>query len=170
MDENRGQETLHQVSIYFDKDGLKTPANDPEKSTLQSAPENLKAVNRYFKGGAYDFEIFLVLLFPAFLIIIYLLLQRRQANMASELEKISDKDFDFIEMVRLQKGLEEFDRDFLLQLSFESSITPVYQVLIDKGVFEMVEASLLDRLNKQGESTESNKRIKYLRKLKAKLF
>lgn len=170
MPENRGQKTLHQLGTYFDKQDVKPPSNDPEKITLQSAPDNIKAVNRYFSSGAYDFEVLLLLLFPAIIILIMLLLQKRAPSVESEMEKISEKDFDFIEMVRLQKGLEEFDRDFLLQLSFESSVSPVYQILIDKDVFEKIEAQLIDKISERGESTDSNKRIRYLRKLKLKLF
>lgn len=170
MPDNRGQKTLHQMGKYFDSENVKPPVDDPEKITLQSAPDNIKAVNRYFKGGAYDFEVFLLLLFPAILLIVFLILQRRSTSVEAEIDKISDKDFDFIEMVRLQKGLEEFDRDFILQLSFENSIKPIYQALIDKEVFEKIETSLIDKISDKGESADGNKRVRYLRKLKLKLF
>ncbi|MFZ5949963.1 MAG: hypothetical protein ACOYXC_04630 [Candidatus Rifleibacteriota bacterium] len=169
-EENRGQKTLHQVGEYFDKNDIKPPIDDPEKITLQSAQDNIKHVNRYFKSGAYDFEILLVLLFPAITIILFLILQKREATVQAEMEKVSDKDLDFIEMVRLQKGLEEFDRDFLMQLSFENSIKPVYQIFIDKQIFEKIESVQIEKLTEKGEMSDSNKRIRYLRKLKLKLF
>jgi hypothetical protein len=109
-------------------------------------------------------------LFPAFILIIILLLQRRSASTQAEIEKIPEKDFDFIEMVRLQKGLEEFDRDFLLQLSFEAGLKPVYQILIDKDAFEKIEEGLIDSISERGERADANKRVRYLRKLKLKLF
>ncbi|MEW6711310.1 MAG: hypothetical protein AB1403_15890 [Candidatus Riflebacteria bacterium] len=169
-EENRGQKTLHKVGEYFDKNDIKPPIDDPEKITLQSAQENIKYVNRYFKSGAYDFEILLVLLFPAIAIILFLILQKREAAVQAEIERVSEKDMDFIEMVRLQKGLEEFDRDFLLQLSFENAIKPVYQIFIDKQIFEKVESFQMEKLAEMGEKVDSNKRIRYLRKLKLKLF
>ncbi|GEM_PF-928055 len=169
-EENRGQKTLHRVGEYFDKNDIKPPIDNPEKITLQSAQENIKYVNRYFNSGAYDFEILLVLLFPAITIILFLLLQKREASVQAAMEKVSDKDMDFIEMVRMQKGLEEFDRDFLMQLSFENSIKPIYQVFIDKQVFEKIESIQIEKLAERDEIPDSNKRIRYLRKLKAKLF
>ncbi len=170
MPENRGQKTLHELGTYFDKENVKPPIDDPEKITLQSAPENIKAVNRYFKSGAYDFEILLVLLFPAIILILLLIFQRRSGSAQAEIEKIPEKDFDFIEMVRLQKGLEEFDRDFLLQLSFEAGLKPIYQILIDKDAFEKIEEELIDSISERGERADANKRVRYLRKLKLKLF
>ncbi|MDN5278078.1 MAG: hypothetical protein PWR01_2043 [Clostridiales bacterium] len=173
MPENKpgqGQETLHKVGNYFDKYDVKPPVDDPEQVTLQSAQENIKAVNRYFKSGTYDLEIFLALLLPAILILTFLFLYRRDAGKTLDLDEIPEKDFDFIEMVRLQKGLEEFDRDFLLQLSVENSIAPLYQILIDKGVFEKIETRIMNEISEKGENASQNKRVRYLRKLKMKLF
>lgn len=165
-----GQDLLHKVGSYFDKDNVKPKETNPENITLQSAPENIKEVNKYFKVGAYEYEILLALLFPALLILVFLFVTRKGAGKALELDKIPQKDLDFIEMVRLQKGLEEFDRDFLLQLSVENAIMPLYQALIDKETFEKIETKLIDSLNDEGENANANKRVKYLRKLKMKLF
>lgn len=165
-----GQDLLHQVGAYFDKYDVKPKQEDPEKVTLQSAQDNIKQVNRYFKDGAYEYEILLALIFPAILILIFLLVYRKESGKAFDLEAIPAKDMDFIEMVRLQKGLEEFDRDFLLQLSMENSIKPVYQILIEKEVFEKVEGTIIDSINEKGENANASKRVKYLRKLKMKLF
>ncbi|GAB4273192.1 MAG: hypothetical protein Kow0029_12640 [Candidatus Rifleibacteriota bacterium] len=169
--EGKGQITLYKLGTYFDKENVKPMETDPEKITLQSAQENIKAVNRYFKSSEYDYEIFLALLLPSILIIAFLIIYRHESGgKALDIEKIPEKDMDFIEMVRLQKGLEEFDRDFLLQLSLENSVEPIYQILIDKDVFENIESKLIDQIAAKAESANSNKRVAYLRKLKMKLF
>jgi hypothetical protein len=169
--ERKGQKTLYEVGTYFDKENKKPIIEDPEKITLQNAPETIKAVDRYFsRGEAYDLEIFLLLLFPAIVILIFLYFSRKDSSKEIELDKIPEKDMDFIEMVRLQKGLEEFDRDFLLQLSFENSIKPIYQLLIDKNVFEQIERKIIKSEKRKESSSSSSKRIDYLRSLKLKLF
>ena len=169
--DRKGQKTLYEVGTYFKKENIKPPTDDPEKLTLQNAPETIKAVDRYFSQGEdYDFEIFFLLLFPAIVILIFLYFSRKSSNKEIELDKIPEKDMDFIEMVRLQKGLEEFDRDFLLQLSFENSVKPIYQLLIDKDVFEKVEKTLINLQKDNKTSSGSNKRLDYLRSLKFKLF
>ncbi|MGM0599104.1 MAG: hypothetical protein ACQETH_04720 [Candidatus Rifleibacteriota bacterium] len=169
--ERKGQETLYEVGSYFDKKDVKPPTDDPEKITLQNAPETIKAVDRYFsQGEAYELEIFFLLLFPAIVILIFLYFSRKSSSKEIDLDKIPEKDMDFIEMVRLQKGLEEFDRDFLLQLSFENSVKPIYQLLIDKNIFEQVEKTLISRQKEKEGNTSRNKRLNYLRSLKLKLF
>lgn len=170
MSGNRGQTTLHKLGTYFDKDNVKPPIDDPEKITLQEAQDNIKAVKRYFTEGAYENEIFLALIFPAVLILLFILVIRRDKSEVNIHANIPDKDFDFIEMVRLQKGLEEFDRDLLIELASENSIKPLYQVLIDKELFEKVENELIEQIAAKGESPDQNRRIRYLRKVKSKLF
>jgi hypothetical protein len=168
--DTKGQDALYKVGNYFAPEDVKPKVTDPEEITLQDAPTTIREVNRYFKGGAYDFEIFLALLLPAILILLFLIFARKGAGKSIDVEELSDKDYDFIEVVRQQKGLEEFDRDFLLQLSFEHSVKPLYQILIDKDVYEKVEQEFVNEANEQGKHSEADKRIRHLRKLKLKLF
>jgi hypothetical protein len=173
MSENqsRGQDILSNLSKYFGGNKKQdTGDRDPENITLQDAPKNIRTVDRYFKGDSYEFEIFLALLLPAIMIILFLVFTRNKSGKTIDIEKLSKKDFDFIEVVRLQKGLEEFDRDFLLQLAYEYALKPVYQILIDKDAYEKIENEIISDIALKGESVNSNKRVRYLRKLKLKLF
>jgi hypothetical protein len=100
----------------------------PENPFAQIA----RALREALGPQPYDTEIFLVLITPAIALIIYLLATQRARP---RFGGIPDKDLDFFELVRLQKGLEQFDRDLLLDLAENAQIRPVYRLLLDHDVF-----------------------------------
>lgn len=136
-----------------------------------SGRELLRTINDYFSAGHFETEMFLLLLFPALLLIIFIFIFSRESTGNKDpFAAIPEKDMDFIETVRLQKGLEEFDRDFLITLALNYKIRPVYQIFIDHVTFEAIESSLVNELTEKNENLTSNKSLNQIRILRRKLF
>lgn len=135
-----------------------------------SGREFLRAMSDYFSQGEYETEIFLLLILPGILLTIALLFySSKSSDDKDPFTSLPQKDFDLLDSIRMQKGLEEFDRDFLINIAFSYSIKPVH-MLLDKDIFERVEQSILEKLKKTGENATSNKSLSYLKNIKKKLF
>ena len=131
--------------------------------------EVLREVQKYFSPGEYEFELFLLLLFPLILLAATAVYFNRANKGTFNLEEVlSEKDFEFIEMVRQTKKLEDFDRDFLIELALKSEIFPIYLIFIDKDAFLKAEADLISEI--PSEKTTQNYRLQLLKKLKKQLF
>jgi hypothetical protein len=138
----------------------------PENPFAQIA----RALREALGPQPYDTEIFLVLITPAIALIIYLLATQRARP---RFGGIPDKDLDFFELVRLQKGLEQFDRDLLLDLAENAQIRPVYRLLLDHDVFGQAKK----RLDAQPAGQAPPPRLRrlkekqeYLNRLQERLF
>ncbi len=133
--------------------------------------EFLKALNDFFSGTNPATETFLLLLLPALLIGIGLLLYdvQKKREQKDPFFNLSKTDFEVLEHVRLQKGLEEFDRDFLMNIAFTYSIKPI-RMLLDQATFERIEEMMTEKLKKIGANPAENKSLEYLKNIKKKLF
>ncbi len=133
--------------------------------------EFLQALDEFFSKSNSTTEIFLLLILPALLISIGLLLydvkKKKAAN--DPFFNMSKTDFDVLEHIRLQKGLEEFDRDFLINIAFTYSIKPT-RMLLDQSTFERIEDMMTEKLKKIGANPAENKSLEYLKNVKSKLF
>lgn len=129
----------------------------------------LHALTLFFGNTEYENEIFYLLVVPFFIFLIVLLLTNRSRGLKNALSKISKTDMQAIEAIRLQKGLEVFDRDFLIEIALIQNEKPCY-LLIDSGVFDRVQKQLKLDLIEKGEKPENNNRYKLLSKLREKLF
>ncbi len=133
--------------------------------------EFLKALNDFFSGTNPATETFLLLLMPALLLCIGLLLYdvKKKKEQRDPFFNLSKTDFEVLEHIRLQKGLEEFDRDFLMNIAFTYSIKPT-RMLLDQATFERIEEMMTEKLKKIGANPAENKSLEYLKNIKKKLF
>lgn len=132
--------------------------------------EVLQALQDYFSSSNQQTETFLMLILPAFLLTIALLYVRTKPGKSVDpYFAISKQDFELLEHIRIQKGLEEFDRDFLMSVAFTWSIKPT-RMLLDPATFGRVEEMMTDKIKKSGEDPASNKSLIYLKNLRKKLF
>ncbi len=127
-----------------------------------------RALQEYFSTG--DDTGVLIACFIVGIILLILILQ--SALSPREEEAIaSDKDLDFFEVVIQQKGLENFDRDLLLELAEFGNVKPIYRILIEIQAFERalrkMEKEIPSRLH---NADEIPIRLDYLRRLKKRLF
>ena len=134
-----------------------------------SGREFLRSISEFFSDTNYEAEIILMLILPLSAVIIFLFFLNSRRSSANPFESIPAKDMEIIDTVRLQKGLEEFDRDFLLELALTYKVKPGY-IFIDPEVFLKVETGLKLKLLEDGETPENNNRFKHLLKLKKRLF
>lgn len=135
-----------------------------------SGKEVLRTLSEYFSQSQYESEILLLLILPGILLTIALLFYSSKSGGEEDaFTSIIKKDYDLLDSIRMQKGLEEFDRDFLINIAFKFSINPVH-MLLDKEIFERVEISMIEKLKASGENLTSNKSLNYLKVLKKKLF
>jgi len=134
-----------------------------------SGRDFLRSLSQFFSEANYEAEIILMLILPISALVIFLFFLNSRRASANPFESIPAKDMEFIETARLQKGLEEFDRDFLLELALTYKVKPGY-IFIDPEVFLKVETGFRLQLLEDGETPETNNRFKHLLKLKKKLF
>jgi len=134
-----------------------------------SGREFLRSLSEFFSEANYEAEIILMLILPISALVIFIFFINSRRSSANPFESIPAKDMEFIDSARLQKGLEEFDRDFLLELALTYKVKPGY-LFIDPEVFLKVETGLKLKLLEDGETPENNNRFKHLIKLKKKLF
>ena len=165
---NKGQDALIEINKYFEG-----PEIDPKKfREFKGLPvkKNIKAMDRYFKKSSTEdyFAFFLVL--PGLFLIAYIILTRLNAKPYEPKVTIPQKDWETFEMVRLQKSLEEFDRDFLVQLAQEFNCKPIYKILMEIDVFERVEKRLKASLIEKNINPDTNQRYQSLLALKKKIF
>ncbi len=136
-----------------------------------SGRELLRTLNDYFSQSNYEAEIVLMLVFPILVILVFLWVFKSSSTGDKDpFSVIPAKDLDFMETVRQQKGLEEFDRDFLIDLALNNNIWPVYQLFINLEIFESVERALLNQLKEKDENPLKNRSLNHLKELKKKLF
>lgn len=136
-----------------------------------SGRELLRTLNDYFSQGNYEAELFLMLLFPFVLVIVFLwIVKSNSTGEKDPFAVIPAKDMDFIETLRQQKGLEEFDRDFLIDLALNNNIKPVYQVFLSLETFEKLEKTIIQQLKEKEKNTSSDRSLSQLKSLKRKLF
>ena len=134
-----------------------------------SGREFLRSISEFFGQTNYELEMLLLLILPVILVIIFFFYVKNWRSSTHMFESIPAKDMEFIETVRLQKGLEEFDRDFLLELALNFHVKPGY-IFIDIEVLNKAEQGLKIQLLEDGEVPEKNSRYQHLLKLKSKLF
>lgn len=129
--------------------------------------ERIAAALREALGpSAYENYILLLLFLPAVAGLIYVLLPRKIEDPNSP----TQDELDFFEIARLQMGLEEFDRDLLIEVAETCKIKPVYKPLLEEKYFVMM-------LRKIENSTPDNEKLEHLihflghlKKLRKKLF
>jgi len=135
-----------------------------------SGREFLQTLNDFFNKTDPQTETFLLLILPALIFTLVLALYKgKPVKNADPYSSLSKKDIETIEHIRLQKGLEEFDRDFIINIAFDFSLKPT-RLLLDQNTFTAVEEMMIDKIKKNGENPSQNKSLTYLRTVRKKLF
>ncbi len=135
-----------------------------------SGREFLQTLNAFFNKTDPQTETFLLLILPALIFTLVLALYKgKPAKNTDPYSSLNKKDIETIEHIRLQKGLEEFDRDFIINIAFEFSLKPT-RLLLDQSAFTIIEERLIDKLKKNGENPAQNKSLGYLKTIRKKLF
>ncbi|EKD82934.1 MAG: hypothetical protein ACD_39C00998G0004 [uncultured bacterium] len=134
-----------------------------------SGREFLRSISDFFSQTNYEVEMLLLLILPFIMLVIFMFYLRSRRSSTALFDSIPAKDLEFIDTVRLQKGLEEFDRDFLLEIALTYGVKPGY-IFIDAEAFTKAEHAFKIKLLEQGDSPEKNGRYQHLLKLKSKLF
>lgn len=136
-----------------------------------SGREFLQALHEFFSKSDPATETFLLLLLPGLLLSIGLVFYNNKKNKANTdpFLNVSRTDFEVIEQIRLQKGLEEFDRDFLMNIAFTYSVKPT-RMLLDRATFDRIEEMMIDKLKRIGANPSDNKTLEFLLRIKKKLF
>ena len=133
-----------------------------------SGREFLRALSEYLGQAQYESEISMFVVFIISLLVVLLLFQHDKKSSIS-FDNIPDADLEVINAARLQRGLEEFDRDFLLEIALSFQLKPSH-IFIDPAIFDRAEKALAKQLQQAGETPEQNGRYKHLQKLRKKLF
>jgi len=127
-----------------------------------------KALRDYFTVPSYSPEVYLILMLPAIFAAFWLFYGMRKAS-----PRISHKpkDIDFFEMVRQQKGLENFDRELLMDLAEICKFSPAYKILLDEAMFNKA-LKILHKGISSGDNFRADVKQKfdYLTGLKKRLF
>jgi hypothetical protein len=107
---------------------------------------------------------------PILFLLIYLFLS--MAGQTSKKKRpIQPKDLEFFDLVLSQKGLEEFDRELLLEMAETFNISPVYRLILEEDLFRKLLMKLKDSPPDQSEIRKHlSTKIDYLRKLQGKIF
>ncbi len=134
-----------------------------------SGRELLRNLSVFFSQTEFEVEALLLLILPISAVIIYIFYANSKQSSANPFAAIPAKDMEIINTVRLQKGLEEFDRDFLIELALTYNAQPGH-LLIDPEIFAKVETGFRLKLLEDGKTPENDTRFKHLIKLKSKLF
>lgn len=134
-----------------------------------SGHELLRNISMFFSQSEFEAEVLLMLILPISAVLIFVFYFNSKNSSTSSFAAIPAKDMEIIDTVRLQKGLEGFDRDFLIELALTYNAQPGH-ILIDPEVFARVENSFRLQLMEKGETPETNTRFKHLLKLKSKIF
>lgn len=126
-----------------------------------------RALREYLSPDFFDFQIAVLILFSFTFVLVWLLYNTLGKR---KLPKPIQKDWDFFNMVVLQKGLEIFDRDLLFEVASTYEIQPIYKILLERDVFERsLKRVQEDRVRLKGTAGIHTK-IEYLRKLRGRLF
>lgn len=137
---------------------------------LMTRREFLKTLNDFFSVAQYENEIFFILMIPVLLVFIALISNYLgRSSVRPLLSSVSKKDFELIETIRLQKGIEEFDRDFLIEIALTYQINPTY-ILIDSAIYNQAVSAFKASVKESGESPVNNERCLLLEKLREKIF
>lgn len=134
-----------------------------------SGRDFLRNISEFFSRADYETEMLIMLLIPICVIVAFVLFMNNRRSKADLFNNIPEKDLEFIETVRLQKGLEEFDRDFILEMALTFKAKPGY-IFIDLNVFKRVEQSLRQQLIEEGSIPEDNQKYQHLCRLQKKMF
>lgn len=123
-----------------------------------------RAMREYFATRPYETEVFLLLMLPTILIMLWLFFNWRPTRRRP---RFPAKDLEFFQMACLQKGLEEFDQNLLLDLAEAFEVRPIYQLLLEKSIFHRV----YERVAKERPaSLPAKANPEYLSMLEEKLF
>jgi hypothetical protein len=137
----------------------------------------LSVLKGYFNYGDPDLkplDVFWFLLLPGILLILYLLYYGvtgffKNRKQDEEFATLKEEDYELFESIRLQKGLEGYDRDFLLGLCEEFEVEAV-KVLLDAERFEALAGLHKAKLEGSGlDYLQENSGVQ-LRRLKKKIF
>ncbi|MBU1109433.1 MAG: hypothetical protein KKB51_22320 [Candidatus Riflebacteria bacterium] len=134
-----------------------------------SGREFLRNINDFFSQANYETEMILMFIVPIGILIVLFFYVNSRRTSGNPFDSIPAKDMEFIETVRLQKGLEEFDRDFLLEMAIIYHLKPEY-IFIDLEVFVKAEISLKTKILEDSLIPEKSAKFQHLLKLKDKLF
>ena len=127
-----------------------------------------KALRETFGGGTtIDWASLAVLLIPFFLGLAWLFWQR---STPVDRPRFPKKDLDFFDMVRQQKGLEEFDRDLLVDLAEIAGIVPVYKIILEEEAFDSALKHLVANTSPSRPTSKLSNHLTYLHILKKRLF
>ncbi len=137
----------------------------------------LSALKNYFNYGEPDikpFDLFWFLLLPGLVLIIYLLYYGLKGFLKGDeeeerLEYLKPEDYELFDSIRLQKGLESYDRDFLIGLCEEFEVEAI-KVLLDKEIFHVLEKKHRKKIEDMGLEYLAENSGMHLRKMKKKLF
>ncbi|HOY68924.1 MAG TPA: hypothetical protein PLP29_18745 [Candidatus Ozemobacteraceae bacterium] len=129
-----------------------------------------KALRDYFSPHPYENEILILLLLPTFLILLWLFYSMRPAARRAGTVPASRRDLEFFETARLQKGLETFDRDLLVDLAERSGIRPIYRILLERRQFERALRRSEDEFAQGVSGAPDKKTLDYLRRLQRRIF
>lgn len=127
----------------------------------------VKALNQYFKRGEPDYAAFVVVLSVLLLLLLFFYISKKRKKNIKRL--LSKNDLEVLEMVSSAKKISASDRDFLLAISAEQKIKPIYLPFIDQSVFIRIEKSVELSAKLKKQKSEQN-RLVNLRRIKKILF
>jgi len=131
--------------------------------------EFAKAIREYFSPRPYENEVLLLLLLPTIIILIWLFFSMRPASKRTAVPS-SKRDLEFFETARLQKGLESFDRDLLVDLAERANIQPIYRILLDRKLYEKALKRSEEDAAQGRPGAADRKTLDYLRRLQKSIF
>lgn len=122
-------------------------------------------------GGGYiiNWSSLVMLLVPALAFMAWLW-GKRNPPKPQRSAAVLQKDLDFFDMVRQQKGLEKFDRDLLMELAEIAGVTPVYAIILEEKVFDAALKRLEKFTSPHSQQTQLKNHLTYLFILKKRLF
>ncbi len=128
-----------------------------------------KALRDYFSPHPWENEVLLLLLLPTIFILIWLFFSMRPSSKQTAVPA-SKRDLEFFEIARLQKGLESFDRDLLVDLAERADIRPVYRILLERRLYEKALRKAEEDTVQGLPGATDRKTIEYLRRLQKRIF
>ena len=130
----------------------------------------LNALNDYFNRPEFSVDVVIYLFLPLiiFSIVLYFYSNPQKSN-KDPFEEIPDDEMNLLKQISAQKGLNSFDRDFLIMQALNYFVKPA-KILLDQQTFEQIEAKLESKAKKAGITPDEDENVKNMKKLKQKLF
>lgn len=129
--------------------------------------ELVNTISDYFNNPPWtQTDTVFALLLPGFIFMLWLFMYSNpEGSNKDPFSDISEKDMNTIKQIASQKGLSEFDRDFLVMQALSIYVKPV-TVLLDLKTFERLQKVLETRSQKDGNTSN----LQNLQRIKSKLF